>query len=494
MQHGAGMMTSPPQAQPQQQHPAQSMMATTQMSMTFPAPPQMQQPQQMHPITLQNTQPVKYPGAHQVFQPQEVPQTCQAPMHVVSPMNQPPHLDQFNQIKPDGVSPQFATQQTFSPSNQQTYSNPPPQAFSPSQHQTFPAHSFQTEQRPGPGAVPPTFSSNLFDPNMYPTMNMSVHQQRYSEPQKQETIVFGPKLIPKTPLEANEQFSYENGSHSSNSNTDTSLKQMLPINNAENVIIASNKKQIRALQTQVMHLMKELHQSNNMMAKLKMELVSSTSFSMKKHRGENRDIAKLQEQVKQLKASEAKWREKAENLGSERQKIVKQKHDLEKRLLDSRLALEDARSEVKMQRKHSRSTSPARDGPGKSRKSRKKGSFQPPRAPKQIICLYEPDQNYYPAVLLKKNDDGTAKVMFSDYGDEEYTVPQNYIREHKYNPLQMEKKRLQRNALLERKRQALEKKREIDLAWDRARIERRRSLELLEQEIENKLGEKGKGL
>ena len=74
MQHGAGMMTSPPQAQPQQQHPAQSMMATTQMSMTFPAPPQMQQPQQMHPITLQNTQPVKYPGAHQVFQPQEVPQ------------------------------------------------------------------------------------------------------------------------------------------------------------------------------------------------------------------------------------------------------------------------------------------------------------------------------------------------------------------------------------------------------------------------------------
>jgi len=418
-------------------------------------------------------------------------------MHVVSPMNQAPHLDQFNQIKPDGVaSPQFATQQTFSPSNQQTYSNPPPTAFSPSQHQTFPAHSFQTEQRPGPGAVPPTFSSNLFDPNMYPTMNMSVHQQRYSEPQKQETIVFGPKLIPKTPLEANEQFSYENGSHSSNSNTDTSLKQMLPINNAENVIIASNKKQIRALQTQVMHLMKELHQSNNMMAKLKMELVSSTSFSMKKHRGENRDIEKLREQVKQLKASESKWREKAENLGSEREKIVKQKHDLEKRLLDSRLALEDARSEVKhLQRKqHSRSTSPARDGPGKSRKSRKKGSFQPPRAPKQIVCLYEPDQNYYPAVLLKKNDDGTAKVMFSDYGDEEYTVPQNYIREHKYNPLQMEKKRLQRNALLERKRQALEKKREIDLAWDRARIERRRSLELLEQEIENKLGEKGKGL
>jgi len=47
---------------------------------------------------------------------------------------------------------------------------------------------------------------------------------------------------------------------------------------------------------------------------------------------------------------------------------------------------------------------------------------------------------------------------------------------------------------LDRKRQALEKKREIDLAWDRARIERRRSLELLDQEIENKLGEKGKGL
>eukprot|EP00493_Phyllostaurus_siculus_P002797 UN02810 len=72
--------------------------------------------------------------------------------------------------------------------------------------------------------------------------------------------------------------------------------------------------------------------------------------------------------------------------------------------------------------------------------------------------------------------------MFSDYEDGEYTVPQNYIREHKYNPLQVEKERLQRNALLERKRQALEKKREIDLAWDRARIERRRSLELLEQE------------
>eukprot|EP00493_Phyllostaurus_siculus_P024342 UN24682 len=143
---------------------------------------------------------------------------------------------------------------------------------------------------------------------------------------------------------------------------------MLPINNAENVIIASNKKQIRALQTQVMHLMKELHQSNNMMAKLKMELVSSTSFSMKKQRGENRDIAKLQEQVKKLQLSEAKWREKAENLGVEREKIVKQKHDLERRLLDSKMALEDARSEVKnLQRKHSRSTSPARDGPGKSR-------------------------------------------------------------------------------------------------------------------------------
>ena len=86
---------------------------------------------------------------------------------------------------------------------------------------------------------------------MYP-MSMSVHQQRYSEPQQPETIVFGPKLIPKTPLESNEQqFSYENGSHSSNSNTDTSLKQMLPvrclffsqgcvslfeINNAENVV------------------------------------------------------------------------------------------------------------------------------------------------------------------------------------------------------------------------------------------------------------------
>merc|ERR1719242_2660417 len=104
------------------------MMATTQMSMTFPAAPQMQPPQQqMHPITLQNTQPpVKYSGAHQVFQPQEVPPTVQ-----VSTMNQP-HLDQFNQIKPDGVSPQFATQQTFSPSNQQPYSNPPATAFSPS--------------------------------------------------------------------------------------------------------------------------------------------------------------------------------------------------------------------------------------------------------------------------------------------------------------------------------------------------------------------------
>merc|ERR1719383_1234112 len=57
-QHGAGLMTSQPQAQPQQQHPAQSMMATTQMSMTFPAAPQMHPPQQMHPITLQNPQPV----------------------------------------------------------------------------------------------------------------------------------------------------------------------------------------------------------------------------------------------------------------------------------------------------------------------------------------------------------------------------------------------------------------------------------------------------
>merc|ERR1719361_3009535 len=125
--------------------------------------------------------------------------------------------------------------------------------------------------------------------------------------------------------------------------------------------------------------------------------------------------------------------------------MIKARHDLEKKLLDMAFQLEESRGEI-LKLKQPGSTLPIIEqqkenhsrNPGSSASILPQDVFDPLGSksaakvrhkflPQQVFCLFEADQNYYSARVTKRNSDGTAHVVFTDYGEQEWVVPETHI-------------------------------------------------------------------